>query len=55
MNYLIFIGTDDVAEKFGGLIGFPTSFQASRDAVQVKRITGQLNDEDIDQAIKSLL
>jgi len=55
MNYPILIGTDDVAEKFGGLIGFPTSVLVSRDGVQVKRITGQLNDEDIDQAIKSLL
>ena len=55
MNYPILIGNDEVAQKFGGLIGFPTSVLISRDGLQRQRITGLINEEDIDQAIKSLL
>src|ERR1700680_3095172 len=30
MNYPIVIGTDAIADKFGGLLGYPTSFLISR-------------------------
>src|SRR6516165_9444451 len=31
MSYPILIGTDDASNKFGGILGFPTSFLISRD------------------------
>lgn len=55
MNYPILIGTEAVAEKYGGLIGFPTSFLIGRDGRIAKRVIGQLHYEDIDQAIQALL
>ena len=40
MNYPIVIGNDAAGDKFGGLLGYPTSVLLSRDGKQVKRITG---------------
>ena len=31
INYQILLGNDKIADKFGGLIGLPTSFLYSRD------------------------
>jgi thiol-disulfide isomerase/thioredoxin len=55
MNYPIVIGNDDIAEKFGGLLGYPTSVLISRDGKQVKRITGIISEAEMSQAIESLL
>ena len=55
MNYPIVIGNDDIAEKFGGLLGYPTSVLISRDGKQVKRITGIISYEEMTHAIESLL
>jgi cytochrome c biogenesis protein CcmG/thiol:disulfide interchange protein DsbE len=55
MNYPIVIGNDDIADKFGGLLGYPTSVLISRDGKQVKRITGIISYEEMSHAIESLL
>ena len=55
MNYPIVIGNDDAADKFGGLLGYPTSVLISRDGKQVKRITGLISYEEISRAIESQL
>jgi thiol-disulfide isomerase/thioredoxin len=55
MNYPIVIGNDAAGDKFGGLIGFPTSVLVGRDGTQIKRITGLINYEDISKAIESQL
>ncbi len=55
MNYPILIGNDDVANKFGGLIGFPTSVLISKDGREVRRITGLISYEETVKAIESLL
>jgi thiol-disulfide isomerase/thioredoxin len=55
MNYPIVIGTDNVAEKFGGLLGYPTSVLISRDGKQIKRITGLISYEDISKEIEGAL
>src|ERR1700738_1678881 len=55
MNYPIVIGNDDIAEKFGGLLGYPTSVLISRDGKQVKRITGIISEAEMSHAIESLL
>ncbi|HXN22558.1 MAG TPA: TlpA disulfide reductase family protein [Candidatus Dormibacteraeota bacterium] len=55
MNYPIFIGNDQIAEKFGGIIGYPTSVLISRDGRQVRRITGLISHDEIAKAIEALL
>lgn len=55
MSYPIVLGNDDIAEKFGGLLGYPTSILISRDGKQVKRITGLISYEEISHAIESQL
>jgi thiol-disulfide isomerase/thioredoxin len=55
MNYPILIGNDDAAEKFGGLVGLPTTILISQDGRQVKRIDGLLSYDEMDKTIKSLL
>jgi thiol-disulfide isomerase/thioredoxin len=55
MNYPIFLGNDEIAEKFGGIIGYPTSVLISRDGRQVKRITGLIPHDEIAKALEGLL
>ena len=55
MNYPIVIGNDDIAEKFGGLLGYPTSVLISRDGKQVRRVTGIISEAEMSHAIESLL
>jgi thiol-disulfide isomerase/thioredoxin len=55
MSYPILIGNDDIATKFGGLLGYPTSILISRDGKQVKRITGLISYEEISHAIEAQL
>ena len=55
MNYTILRGNDAVADKFGGLLGYPTSFLISRDGKIVKKVQGLLDYEEITKAIESQL
>ena len=55
MNYQIMLGTDSVAEKFGGIIGMPTSFLYARDGRKVKTMIGLVNRQDLTKTIESLL
>ena len=55
MNYPIVIGSDDVADKFGGLLGYPTSFLISRDGKIVKKVQGLISYEELTKAIESQL
>jgi hypothetical protein len=55
MNYPIVIGSDDVADKFGGLLGYPTSFLISRDGKIVKEVQGLISYEELTKAIESQL
>jgi cytochrome c biogenesis protein CcmG/thiol:disulfide interchange protein DsbE len=43
MNYPIVMNTDDIATKFGGLLGMPTSFLITRDGKIYKRYIGALD------------
>lgn len=54
MNYPIMIGDDAIAQKFGGLIGYPISFLISRDGKVQKRILGMLTEPDVKQIEKML-
>jgi thiol-disulfide isomerase/thioredoxin len=55
MNYPVLRGDDAVADKFGGLLGYPTSFLISRDGKIVKRVQGLISYDEIAQAIESQL
>ena len=55
MNYPIVLGNDDVATKFGGLLGYPTSFLISKDGKEIKKIQGLISFEEITKAIDSQL
>jgi len=55
MSYPILLGSDAIAEKFGGVLGLPTSMLFSRDGKKVRTIVGLVNHDDISKAIESLL
>jgi thiol-disulfide isomerase/thioredoxin len=55
MNYPIVIGNDAVADKFGGLLGYPTSFLISKDGKIVKKVQGLISYEELTKAIESQL
>jgi thiol-disulfide isomerase/thioredoxin len=55
MIYPILLGNDAMADKFGGLLGYPTSILISRDGKLIKRITGLITYEEISKAIESQL
>jgi len=55
INYPILRGDDAVADKFGGLLGYPTSFLDSRDGKIVKKTQGLIDYEEITKAIEAQL
>jgi cytochrome c biogenesis protein CcmG/thiol:disulfide interchange protein DsbE len=55
MDYPIVTGDDDVAEKFGGIIGYPTSFLITRDGKIAKKYMGLVSEDDLEKEIESLL
>jgi thiol-disulfide isomerase/thioredoxin len=55
MDYPILLANEDVAEKFGGLIGLPTSLLISRDGKIIKRFIGLVSQEHYAQAIEENL
>ncbi len=55
MNYPILLGNDAIAEKFGGIIGLPTSMLFSRDGRKAKTITGLVDHDDIAKSIEGQL
>lgn len=55
INYPILRGDDAVADKFGGLLGYPTSFLISRDGKIVKKTQGLIDYQEITKAIESQL
>ncbi len=55
MNYPIVLGNDATADKFGGLLGFPTSVLISKDGRVVKRVDGLVSYDEIERAIQSQL
>jgi len=55
MNYPIVFGSDSIAEKFGGVLGLPTSMLFTRDGKKVRTIVGLVDHDDISKVIESLL
>jgi thiol-disulfide isomerase/thioredoxin len=52
MGYPIVIGNEDIAEKFGGLLGYPSSYLISRDGKIVKRIIGLVSESELAREIE---
>ena len=55
MSYPILLGSDAIAQKFGGILGLPTSMLFTRDGKKVRTIVGLVDHDDISKAIESLL
>jgi len=55
MDYPILLGNDKIADKFGGILGLPTSMLYSRDGKKIKTIVGLINYEDLAKTLDSQL
>ena len=55
MNYPIVLGSDDLASKFGGLIGLPTTVVITRDGKIAKRFIGLANRDQLEKQVRALL
>ena len=55
MSYPIWLGTDEASDKFGGILGYPTSFLISRDGKQVMKFQGLKSQDELVKAIESQL
>jgi thiol-disulfide isomerase/thioredoxin len=55
MNYPILLGSDAIGEKFGGILGLPTTMLFNRDSKKVRTIVGLVNHDDLSKAIEGLL
>src|SRR4029077_6063796 len=55
MDYPILLGNDKIADKFGGILGLPTSMLYSRDGRKIKTIVGLINSEDLSKALENQL
>lgn len=53
INYPIVIGTDEAADKFGGVMGYPTSFLISRSGKQIMKFQGPPDTSIIEKAVES--
>lgn len=55
MNYPIVLGDDDIAAKFGGMLGYPTSWFISRDGKMMKHVIGGISADELEKEIQALL
>jgi cytochrome c biogenesis protein CcmG/thiol:disulfide interchange protein DsbE len=57
INYPVWIGNEDVATKFGGILGIPTSFLVSKDGLIVQRYLGILlaSEDQVKEQITKML
>ncbi len=53
INYPIVIGSDEAADKFGGILGYPTSFLISRSGKQIMKFQGPPDPAIIEKAVES--
>jgi len=56
MDYPILLGNDKIADKFGGILGLPTSMLYARDGRKVKTVVGIIsNREEMEKTLESQL
>jgi thiol-disulfide isomerase/thioredoxin len=54
-NYPIVLGNDDLASKFGGVLGLPTSFLVTRDGKITNRVVGVVSHSHLEKVIQGAL
>jgi len=55
IDYPILLGTDKIADKFGGVLGLPTSVLYSRDGRKIKTKIGLIDFDDMSKTLDSQL
>src|SRR5579864_5118813 len=55
MDYPVLLGNDKIADKFGGILGLPTSMLYARDGHKIKTIVGLINYQDLSKALEGQL
>lgn len=55
MNYAILLGNSKIAEKFGGILGMPTSMLYSREGKKIKTIVGLIDYDDLSKILDNQL
>lgn len=55
IHYRVLIGTEEVAEKYGGIFGIPTTIIIGRDGTIVTKHLGLTDKDEIENGIKRLL
>jgi thiol-disulfide isomerase/thioredoxin len=55
IDYPILLGTEQVADQYGGVEGLPMTFYIGRDGKIVKKIPGLTSHSDIEESIKAAL
>jgi thiol-disulfide isomerase/thioredoxin len=55
MNYLVLLGNEEVGAKFGGLVGYPTTFLVGRDGAILKKWPGAAPRRVFEKEIESAL
>jgi thiol-disulfide isomerase/thioredoxin len=55
MNYPILIGSEEIANKFGGLLGYPTTVLFDKNGKEIKRTTGAIAYEEYAKVIEGNL
>jgi thiol-disulfide isomerase/thioredoxin len=53
INYPILIGSDEASDKFGGVMGYPTSFLLSRNGTQIEKFLGAPDPDVVAKAVES--
>jgi thiol-disulfide isomerase/thioredoxin len=51
MNYHILLGNTKIADKFGGILGMPTSMLYSRNGKKIKTIVGVIEHDDLSKTL----
>jgi thiol-disulfide isomerase/thioredoxin len=55
VNYPVLVGTDKVADTYGGVDGLPTTFYVDRSGKVVDRVLGGVSKAEIEESIKKTL
>jgi glutathione peroxidase-family protein len=55
MSYPILLGSDAIGDKFGGIVGLPTSVLIDRSGKRVRTILGPVDPDDVSKSIEGLL
>jgi hypothetical protein len=55
MNYPVALGTEKLAQAYGGVLGLPVTFLIGRDGQVAAKYVGEVQMPVLEQEIKSLL